>query len=31
MGNKQLNFLQRIMTILDINGRAAVVLGRDQG
>ncbi|WP_202869114.1 HsdM family class I SAM-dependent methyltransferase [Kribbella antibiotica] len=25
-GNKQLNFLQHIMTILDINGRAAVVL-----
>lgn len=24
--NKQLNFLQHIMTILDINGRAAVVL-----
>ncbi|MEU9255226.1 class I SAM-dependent DNA methyltransferase [Streptomyces sp. NPDC048270] len=25
-GNKQLNFLQHVMTILDINGRAAVVL-----
>lgn len=25
-GNKQLNFLQHIMTILDINGRAAVVM-----
>jgi len=24
--NKQLNFLQHIMTLLDINGRAAVVL-----